>query len=142
MTMIPDCRKKYIKDAYPYGTRFRSSSEFEEREINPYWEGHLKGADKDLVGGYDWAVETIERCFVNRAEDVVRKCLGRHAGSQVDIEVLVSKRDIDEYSEEEIASMSRETYLLKSIYSDLLDEMEVFRNEMITSFLDGQGYEE
>ncbi len=142
MTMIPDCRKKYIKDAYPYGTRFRSSSEFEEGEINPYWEGHLKGADKELVRGYDWAVENIGSYFADSIEDTVWKCLGRHAESQLDTSVLVSKRRIDEYSEEEISGMSRETYLLKSIHSDLLKEMEAFRNEMITSFLDGQEYEE
>lgn len=138
MTILANCREKFMKDAYPHGTRFQRSSEFEEGEINPYWEGNLKGANKATIQGYDWARIEIDSFFENSIDELMSERLGEYLANKIDMEVMIDQRPIDEFSEEEIAKMSKETYLLKAIHSELNKMIEVTRNEMITALIDGQ----
>ena len=49
MTMFADCREKFSRDAYPYGTQFQKHEDIPKDEINPYWDGHLKGKDRAYI---------------------------------------------------------------------------------------------
>lgn len=132
MTMIGNCREKFKKDAYPYGDRVPQD------EINPYWEGNLKGENRENIQGYDWAIGDIDRFFECNIDEVMSEYLGAYAAGQIDMAVMNDQRTIDEFSEEEIAKMSKETYLLKAIHSELNIFMEDTRDEIITGLLDEQ----
>lgn len=143
MTMIANCRAKFTKDAYPSGgTRFRRADEIPEDEINPYWEGNLKGDSVEDIKGYDWAVYEVAHFFEEDIDEIADEYLGSYTASKIDGDVLSDEQDIDNYTYGEIRGMSRETYLLKLVYSKLRDVLEMARNEHITTCIEEQDEEE
>lgn len=138
MTMIADCREKYTKDAYPYGTQYRKPEEIPEDEINPYWEGKLNKENEEVVRGYDWAVEELDTFLEGSIDVAMRDYIGAHSSLQIDMGIMNDQRNISEFSRDEIKQMSKETYLLKAMHSEISNRLECVRNEMITSFIEGQ----
>lgn len=49
--ILPDCRQKYARDAYPYGSQFRRREDFAEDELNPYWDQQVKGEAGGIPAG-------------------------------------------------------------------------------------------
>lgn len=135
-----------MKDAYPCGTQFRKNSEIPADEINPYWDGHLKGVDKAYVQGYDDCIEDniggffdnlmvyegeLERAFDTK--DIFRK---------VDDNVLSDERSADEFPEDERDGWTRETAILKTIKDCMLHYAEMNRDENITGIIENGDYGE
>ncbi len=136
MSMFPNCRAKYTKDAYPGGGAiFRRAEDIPEDEINSYWEGNLGKQGKRIVGGYDAAMDEVDMFFKNISETIYQ-CVGEYDSSQVDDAVMCDERWIDEYDDNEISKMTRQTYILKTLQSELLMKLECYRNVMITTLID------
>lgn len=136
MTMFPNCRARFTKDAYPY------VDGVPQDEINPYWEGNLTKENIGYIEGYDLAIDEIVCFFEENIDEPIEGYLGIHTASKIDKDVLSDDQDIDNYSYGEIAKMSKETYLLKVIYCKLRDALEMARNERITGFIEEQDEEE
>lgn len=134
MTMFANCREKYTRDAYPAGTPFRSVSEISENEINPYWDGHLKGEDKELVRGYDWAVKDINACF-NGITEALEEYLGIRA-AVIDEKVVVDDDRLQDYDSQAIAHMNIETFIVKAMKEIVADYTECNRNGIVTGLID------
>ena len=111
--IIADCRQKYTKNAYPYGTQCRRSSDISADEINPYWEGNLCKENKICIQGYDCAVEEI-RAFFDNIEDYA-PCEG--------------------YSD---AQDEEKKNLCQAIKAKLDEYLECQRDEIITSLIENQ----
>lgn len=56
MSIIPDCRPKYLKDADHILCK---KEQVDKKEINPYWWGLLNKEDKEFIKGYDWNTEQV-----------------------------------------------------------------------------------
>lgn len=143
MTMFADCREKFSRDAYPYGTQFQKHEDIPKDEINPYWDGHLKGKDRAYINGYDDATKDgINGFFSNflAYEYELDNAFGTHLFRNVDESVLKDERDISEFSEEERAEWSKETLILKTLKDCMLDNAEATRNEIVTALIDSGDY--
>lgn len=143
MTMFADCREKFSRDAYPYGTQFQKHEDIPKDEINPYWDGHLKGEDRAYINGYDNGSEdNINDFFSNflAYECELDNAFGTHLFRKVDESVLEDERDITEFSEEERAEWSKETLILKTLKDCMLDNAEATRNEIVTALIDSGDY--
>lgn len=131
---LANCREKYTRDAYPVGTPFRSVSEISESEINPYWDGHLTGEDKELVRGYDWAVKDVNACFDNISE-ALEEYLGTRA-AVIDEKVIVSKESLSDYDRQAIVHINIETFIVKAIKEIITDFAECNRNGIVAGLID------
>jgi len=143
MTMFADCREKFSRDAYPYGTQFQKHEDIPKDEINPYWDGHLKGKDRAYINGYDDATKDgINGFFSNflAYEYELDNAFGTNLFRNVDESVLEDERDISEFSEEERAEWSKETLILKTLKDCMLDNAEATRNEIVTALIDSGDY--
>ena len=128
--MTVDCREKYASKAYPWG--FRRPKD----ELNPYWEGNLDEKGKKFIQAYDCAVEDMDNFFEHNTFFKLRGYLGDYGITRIDKNVMADQRPIDNFSTEEIAKMSMETYLLKAVHTALGIVLESTRNHMIVGFLD------
>ena len=138
MTMFPDCRAKFTKDAYPYGgPRFRRMADVPEDEINAYWEKNLNEENRQIVCGFDDAVDEIDYFFNNISETIFER-FGEYESSQVDDAVMCDDRMLDDFGENEIKNMNKQTYIYKMLHAELSKRVESFRNMMITSMIDHQ----
>lgn len=144
MSLFADCREKYTRDAYPYGTQFRKSKDIPKDEISPYWDGRLKGADKVYVSGYDdCAEDNIKGFFDNlmtyegELEDAFGETEIYH---KVDDNVLEDDRSAGEFPDDERESWTPETRILKTLKDCMLHYYEMSRNENITAIIDGGDY--
>jgi hypothetical protein len=141
--MFADCREKFSRDAYPYGTQFQKHEDIPKDEINPYWDGHLKGKDRAYINGYDDATKDgINGFFSNflAYEYELDNAFGTNLFRNVDESVLEDERDISEFSEEERAEWSKETLILKTLKDCMLDNAEATRNEIVTALIDSGDY--
>ena len=134
MIMFANCREKYTRDAYPAGTPFRSASEIPENEINPYWDGHLKGEDRELIRGYDWAVNDINACF-NDVTVALEEYLGIRAAA-IDEKVIESDERLKEYDSQAINRINIETFIIKAMKEIVADYTEYNRNGIIAGLID------
>ena len=138
MTMFPDCRAKFTKDAYPYGKPpFRSVADVPEDEINEYWEGHLDYDNGLIVHGLDKTAEEIDHFFRNISRTVYER-FGEYESSQVNDIVMCDERMLEDFSENEIRGMNKQTYTYKMLHEELSRMVENFRNMMITSMISSQ----
>lgn len=144
MSLFADCREKYTKQAYPFGTQFQKNEDIPKDEINPYWERHLKGNKKAFIDGYDTCVEdAVEGYFANLFSDGnLIHILGTQVMSNIDQDVLDDERSIDEFPLEEQEEWGKETLFLKAVKDGILQEAEMNRNEMVTAFLDDEPQKE
>ena len=130
-----DARSKY--DQYPFTKS--------ETEPNPYYQEYLSKDDDTFLDGYDWAInEEMDSFFGNMDayEDDLADILGiePEEGENIPIDYeLLSK---EEPAEEDIKNASRETKLLLWAKQNLLNWMEMSRNELVTSMIDGMDEEE
>lgn len=139
MTMFPNCREKYTKDAYPHGgTIFRRAEDIPEDEINAYWEGNVDKKYIPVLRGYDDAVDEVDHFFSN-ISDVIYERFGEYEGNKVDDAIMCEDRPISDYDDGEISKMSKQTYILKLLHTEVAARLESYRNMMITSMIDSQG---
>lgn len=140
MTMYPNCREKYTKDAYPIGMRFRKYDDIPENEINPYWEENLEGANKTYVEGYDKAVEEVMNILCNKdfLAEQTEEYFGRYLELRLDEAIVNSKDDLSQYSCDAIRDMNTETLAVKVLQCAILDWLETVRDEMVTALIDTQ----
>ena len=138
MTMFPNCRAKFTKDAYPYGKPpFRSMADVPEDEINEYWEEHLDYDNGLIVHGLDKTAEEIDHFFRNISRTVYER-FGEYESSQVNDIVMCDERMLEDFSENEIRGMNKQTYTYKMLHEELSRMVENFRNMMITSMISSQ----
>jgi len=143
MTMFADCREKFMKNAYPSGTMFQKNEDIPKDEINPYWEGNLKGEGKAYVAGYDMCVEAVLKNFAANAaiNEKMIDAFGMNFANRVDESVLADERFLDDIPEDEQAKWTKETLLMKVVQDILLDDAESYRDELVTSILEDDAVE-
>lgn len=147
MSMFPDCRQQYTRDAYRHygGDRFRKMQDIPPDEVSPYWQGHLKGENRQRTAGYDYCAEQVKLFFSNT--DVYEEELGEALGDRkfwdkLDPDVIEDERSINEFTLEERKTWSRPTLIFKTIQDCMLDFIEMTRNESIVAMLDEQEKQE
>ena len=138
MSYIPNVRNRFKEHLYE-GTR--GASKMDKNERNPYWEGYLNDTDKEYVRGYDWNTEQVVSSFFQNL-DVFADELDFLDMDDIDIENVVSERDSSEYSEEELEGMSKSTLIAKKMRECLLKWIEMERNELVVSMIEGMKEEE
>ncbi len=138
MSYIPDVRNRFKEHLYE-GTR--GASKMDKNERNPYWEGYLNDTDKEYVRGYDWNTEQVVSSFFQNL-DVFADELDFLDMDDIDIENVVSERGSSEYSEEELEGMSESTLIAKKMRECLLKWIEMERNELVVSMIEGMKEEE
>lgn len=140
MTLIPDCRKKYLTDAYPNGTYHRSHSEISSKELNPYYQGNLNEEDQAFLNGYDYAIHLPVRNLFNNLDvyadeleelTFLNKLFGKDWLSQLDLEAI----DSDELPKG--TPLNAATRFFRLLRLMLFDFSEMERNELIVSMIDG-----
>ena len=137
MSLFADCREKFTKDAYPFGTYTRKNEDIPADEINPYWDGNLKGSGKYYVDGYDYCIETIKNAFANLMDfGSVENVIGELAMGKIDMDVINDERDAIEFQANEKKAWSKETWIMKTMKDSLLEYMEGNRNELVTAILE------
>lgn len=142
MTILANCREKFMKDAYPCGTIYQRPSEFEEGEFNPYWEGNLNKENKEHINGYDCAVYEVQKFFEEYIDEIIEQYLGAYTASRIDKDAIAETDNLSKLTYGEIAGMSKETYFLKVIYNELRQTLEFIRDEDITALIEEQGNKE
>ena len=141
MTMFADCREKYTKDAYPFGMYARKNEEIPKDEINPYWDGNLKGAGKHYVDGYDYGIETAKNFFSDIMDyDELIDQTGFL--KNVDEDVINDDRPADDFPIDEADKWSTETKIMKMLKDYMLELAEVERNELVTTIIENDDEEE
>lgn len=133
--IMPDCRKKYARDAYPYGSQWCRREDYGEKGINPYWEQRLKGEDREFIRGFDACTEDAIGTFFSMAETYLDD-------DEIDYDVLDDERPIEEIPDEEKKSWNSKTRLLKKIKDNLLFHIEATRNEDIVVLIESGAYDE
>lgn len=139
--IIANCREKHTRDAYPYGMPYRRMADVPEDEISPYWEGRLKGGNREYVNGFDHCVEDSVDAFWDNLAD--SELLARFVG-QDDLQAAQDAYDPDLEKAPDPAKLkiSREAKLLVALRYALRRYVEDDRNMLVTSLLDGQYAEE
>lgn len=138
MTMFPNCRAKYTKDAYPGGgAPFRRAADIPKDEVNPYWEKNLSKENKQMLNGFDCAMEEVGSFFSDIGV-TIWEYMGMYDRNQVDDEVMCDERHIEDFDDAEVAKMSKQTYVLKVLQSELIMQLESTRDMLITGLIDGQ----
>ena len=148
MTMFADCREKYTKNAYPYGTKFRKQADIPDDEINPYWNGNSKGEDKAEIRGYDWAVDQTDNFFNNtecgeELEEYLtneEKRILREINSK--ITTMDNEGETPKLEDVVTESTPRVVKAILATRYDLCDWLERERDMVITSLIENGNYEE
>jgi hypothetical protein len=159
MSYIPDCRPKYEKDCAIHYT-FAPKEPIDEKEINPYWYGLVKGEDKEFLRGFDYAVtmclcnwfdnldvcdEELERIGIVVDDIDVDVVNGAYEGLE---NIYLNNMDdrankcLEEYSDEELEKMNKSTLAMLTIKSIVLDYIERERDMLVTSMIDDMDDEE
>lgn len=161
MSIIPDCRPKYKKDvAMPYKNPEKEIAA-KKNEINPYWYGLLKGSDESFLQGYDWnTTQALYNLFDNLEifadvlEDVgidfdeIDESIVNGSSAEcnnITMPFLDDKREwksYNEYSEEELTSMSQSTKIMLVMKSILAEYIESSRDSLVTSMIEDMTEEE
>ena len=147
MSYIPDCRPKYAKDIEePYSDRKAKSS---DTEINPYWSGLLDGADKEFLQGFDYNTSNV----VNNLFDNINIYATEFESVGLDVEDIDTEiiegtdpfnevqsekecKLLDDYSDDEIKTMSDATKVCLLMKSILNHYIEMNRDELVTSMIE------
>ena len=135
MSLFADCREKYTKDAYPFGTYTRKNEDIPKDEISPYWDGNLKGSGKHYVDGYDYCVETFKNAFAN-IMDVDEVIDDTGFLKNVDEDVINDDRPAEDFPIDEMEKWSKETKIMKLLKDCILEYTEIERNELVTAILE------
>lgn len=143
MTMFADCRQKYTKDAYPYGTQFRKNKDIPADEINPYWEGNLNKENKDTIVGYDMGVAEADNFFPNLCNgDTVMEYLTKEEAEKAEVvcgTISAALQDDEDFDFEELTKdCPRIVKAIAAIQVELAKWVEMERDQFITSLIDGQ----
>lgn len=141
MSIIPNCREKYIKDTL-------SSTDIDKKEINPYWYGLLLGKDAEYLMGYDFNTEFVVNnlfdnldAFANELEEIGINI------EELDTEIVNGASDTNEketrpckwyceYSQEELDSMNNTTKMFLLFKYMLNRYIEDNRDMLVTSMID------
>lgn len=152
MSYIPDCRTKYEKDiSKPY----KGMEKVDEKAINPYWYGNLKGDDALFVAGYDWNTEQVVNNLFDNLDvyasefnsigldvrDIDRDIVN---GAYNECNILFNQEFADtrpvkwfnEYSQEDIDEMNDATKFTLMMKYILNHYIEMNRNELVTSMIE------
>ena len=108
-----------------------------EDEINVYWEENLNDMDKQIVGGFDEAVTEMDFFFKSISNTIFER-LGEYECSRIDDAVMCDGRMLDDFSENEIRNMNKQTYIYKMLHTELSKRVESFRNLLIVSMISGR----
>lgn len=159
MSYIPDCRPKYEKDCAIHNV-FGAKTPIDDKKINPYWYGLLKGQDAEFLRGFDYAV-TMCLCnlfdnldiYQDKLEEIgitvddidVDVVNGAYKGFEnINLDCIDDRVNawIDEYSEEELLNMDISTRRMLTIKSIILEYIESERDELVTSMIESMSDEE
>lgn len=143
MTMFADCRQKFTKDAYPFGTRFRKSKDISADEINPYWEGNLNEENKSRIRCFDWGAAEADNFFSNLCNgDTVIDYLAKDEAEKAEEicgTISAALRDDEDFDFDELVKdCPRIVKVIAAIQVDLARWVEMERNQIITSMIDSQ----
>lgn len=138
MSLFANCREKYLKDAYPLGTINRKSSEINEKELNPYWEGNLYGQDKDFLNGYDYAAYQNINDFFGNLDIYYEKFLAIFTSRELNSIDMDSVNKAEELTENDMSDLNASTLLFIILKRAILEYQEMRRNELITSMIENQ----
>lgn len=137
MSFFQDVRSRYA---------FRVNENTPARP-NPYYQKFVSEKDGEFLDGYDWVADNlIENCFANLdiyTEDL--EDFGLTNEQEAQLRILFAKMDLnalaipaDEAEDKKIAqSASIETVLAMWFRNCLLHYMEMNRNELVTSMIEG-----
>ncbi len=127
MSFFEDARSKWR-------ARFKDDAPLKP---NPYFQGYLGEIDSEFLRGYDWV---MEKEFINWLynigasnrpfEDVDFDL------EKIDTDVICSDQGYDDYSEDELAKMSKETKLLLMLADDFVQWVESSRDQLVTSMIE------
>lgn len=152
MTFIPDVRNK--KKITPFG-----KTDME----NGYWHGYLDNKDLEFMTGYDYCAEMVVSNFFNNlgvfstdikdALSLFNLSEGNNEDEEdiseieeffenIDNKVLLTTKSLDEFSDNEIAVMDKYTRLFKTIKDCLLNWIELERDELGVSMIEGMDEKE
>ena len=146
MTMIPNCRAEYTKQAFPLGERFRKLEDIPDDEKSPYFEGNLNEENSRFIEGYDLGVATVINYISNQSPDgefvelVVPQVgqigmmdmfdrLNNEPGRKVFNKELFMKL---------VKDFSPAVQAFAALWVDAMCNAEDTRNEIITGMIEGQ----
>lgn len=113
---------------------------------NAYYEGYLDDDDSALAIGYDLAIEDMMTAFYNLMADEEDFSAAGFNVNDIQEEVLSDDEDndktLDEYTVEERMKMTKETKLVIAFRNFLSSYMELDRNELISSMIEGMDRDE
>ena len=113
---------------------------------NAYYEGYLNDDDSALAIGYDLAIEDMMTAFYNLMADEEDFSAAGFNVNDIQEEVLSDDEDndkaLDEYTVEERMKMTKETKLVIAFRNFLSSYMELDRNELISSMIEGMDRDE
>ena len=104
---------------------------------NPYYEKFLNEMDKEFINGYDWLMEEEFPCFISSIEEN-----DLFNVDKIDLAVVESDKDYDEYSEDELSWMTNETKIALFLRDEFTSYIEAKRDYLITSMIDAMDDEE
>lgn len=109
------------------------------KKPNPYYQEHLDAQDRWFIHGYDWIKEhELDSFFYNLTDTEYENELLR-AGfdvQNVDPALICSDKSFEDLSEEDLANISNETKILLILADRFSEQLEIVRDELITSMLD------
>ena len=141
MTYIPDVRSK---------KRVNYAGEPTE-EDNAYWQGNLKVEEKALLTGYDWCVEALARVLCDFEDFLLSNDLDENVfdyskvdsdkilecSCKTDNEGCITWTDFDELEDDDRKNLSKETAFMIAFQSWLFDRLEMERDEIGVSLIEG-----
>lgn len=136
MTYFRNARDKYDADLRGTG----------EKKPNPYYEGYLSDADKDVLSGYDFCVEQAENTLFNLIQyDEELSKVGFYV-DKVDEHLLAdfwhSDTAYESYEPYKLEEATVETKLLMILMEHMHCELESERDMLVTSMIDNMDDEE
>lgn len=148
MSYIPCIREKYKTSIY--------TKEEKEKELNAYWQGFLNDQGIETLNTYDFTVDIVENFFENlevyqdEFADVIdryKNVTGKPATINMsEDDMLITdvvntelfNKD-DDFSEEDIKSTSLPVLLARTMYECMMHWLDMHRDELGVSMLDGMG---
>ena len=113
-----------------------------EQEINgqenPYFEEYISDKDKDFISGYDWVVNEIIEGFFNNLDidtiDYANIGLAVNPNTGADIDKLME--DLDTLTVNDVDILDRSALVFAMIKRNLLNYIEMERDELIVSMIE------
>lgn len=150
MSYIPDCRQKFETN----------NKNMNEKIINPYWYGLLRGDDAEFLRGYDWNTSMSINNFFDNLDiyadklekegisvDFIDTDIVNGADEDYNITMPHIKDDrkckyYSEYSDEELRKMSKSTRIMLLMKELITFHIENCRDELIVSAIENMDEDE